>query len=168
MRPDYFSPDIQEFFILLDTYGVKYLIVGGEAVIYYGHAALTGDVDIFYDSSKKNAQNLYQALREFWGGNIPGVEDMGELSKPGMIFMFGVPPNRIDLLNNITNVTFQKAWPSRTTEKMVIGNSTVHIHFIGLNDLIRNKESLGRPRDLEDLKYLKRMKEKSNSTSTTP
>lgn len=162
MQTDYFSPDIQEFFILLDKYGVKYLIVGGEAVIYYGHASLTGDVDIFYDSSKKNVQNLYQALQEFWGGNIPGVEDISELTKPGMIFMFGVPPNRIDLLNNITNVTFQQAWPSRKTDHMLIENKNVPIYFIGLDELIKNKESLGRPRDLEDLKYLKKMKEKSN------
>lgn len=162
MRADYFSPDTQEFLILLEKYRVKYLIVGGEAVIYYGHARLTGDVDFFYDISKTNVQNLYQALLEFWGGSIPGVEDMKALSRPGMIFMFGVPPNRIDLLNNITHVTFQEAWPSRKTEQVVISNKNVPIHFIGLHDLIRNKEALGRPRDLEDLVYLRKIKEKSS------
>lgn len=167
MRADYFSPDTQEFLILLDKYRVKYLIVGGEAVIYYGHARLTGDVDFFYDISKKNIQNLYQALLEFWGGSIPGVEDIKALSKEGMIFMFGVPPNRIDLLNTITKVTFQKAWPSRKTEHVEINNKTIPIHFIGLDNLIRNKEALSRPRDLEDLVYLRKIKEKSNSTLST-
>ena len=43
----HFSPDIQDFIRLLYTYGVKYLIIGGEAVIYYGYARLTGDIDFF-------------------------------------------------------------------------------------------------------------------------
>jgi hypothetical protein len=46
MDPYYFSPDILEFLRLLSIYKVRYLIVGGEAVIYYGHARLTGDIDI--------------------------------------------------------------------------------------------------------------------------
>jgi len=49
-----FSKNIKEFLFLLHNHKVKYLIVGGEAVIYYGHARLTGDIDIFYDSSKRN------------------------------------------------------------------------------------------------------------------
>ena len=45
----HFSPDIQAFIKLLYKQGVHYLIVGGEAVIYYGYVRLTGDVDFFYD-----------------------------------------------------------------------------------------------------------------------
>lgn len=43
----YFSPDISEFLELLHKHQVRYLIVGGEAVIFYGHARYTGDVDIY-------------------------------------------------------------------------------------------------------------------------
>jgi len=48
MKPDYFSSDVIDFLQELARQKVKYLIVGGEAVNYYGHARLTGDVDIFY------------------------------------------------------------------------------------------------------------------------
>jgi len=162
MQADYFSFDTQEFLVLLNKYEVKYLIVGGEAVIYYGYARLTGDVDFFYEISQDNVQKLYKALDEFWGGNIPGVEHVSELSKPGLIFMFGVPPHRIDLINTINKVTFQQAWLAKKTEFIMINKNKIPIYFIGLNDLIRNKESLNRPRDLEDLKYLKKIKEKSS------
>jgi hypothetical protein len=35
--------------------------------------------------------------------------------------------------------------------------------FIGLEDLIRNKEKIRRPKDVEDLKYLKKAREKQNN-----
>jgi hypothetical protein len=35
---DYSSPDILEFIRLLHAHEVRYVVVGGEAVIYYGHA----------------------------------------------------------------------------------------------------------------------------------
>jgi hypothetical protein len=41
----YFSSDIREFIVLLHQHGVRYVVVGGEAVIHYGHARLTGDID---------------------------------------------------------------------------------------------------------------------------
>lgn len=45
----HFSPDTRAFIELLNTHGVRYMIVGGEAVIFHGHARLTGDVDFFFD-----------------------------------------------------------------------------------------------------------------------
>ena len=54
MKELYFSKDILDFLNLLYKHQVKYLIVGGEAVIFYGHARLTGDIDIYYDRSTEN------------------------------------------------------------------------------------------------------------------
>lgn len=156
MKPSYFSKDIQEFLILLYKYSVKYLIVGGEAVIYYGYARLTGDIDLFYENSKKNIKNLFRALHEFWDENIPGIKNIEELAKPGLIVQFGVPPNRIDLLNKITNVEFSEAWGNKKVEMVKINKNTIPIYYIGLYELIKNKKALKRPKDIEDLKYLKK------------
>ena len=41
------------------------MIVGGEAVIFYGHARYTGDVDFFYSDEDKNAKVLFDALSVF-------------------------------------------------------------------------------------------------------
>ena len=64
MTAAFFSKDIVEFLFLLNKYKVDYLIVGGEAVIYYGHARLTGDIDIFYGRGKENCNRLFQSLKE--------------------------------------------------------------------------------------------------------
>jgi hypothetical protein len=150
----FFSPDIQEFIRLLSINEVKYLIVGGEAVIYYGHTRLTGDIDFFYERSEKNCAELYKALSEFWNGVIPGIQTPQELLEKGAIFQFGRPPNRIDLINEIDGVAFGEAWLEKEVVEFQFGDQVYEVYYLGLNQLIRNKESVKRPRDLEDLRFL--------------
>ncbi len=69
-----FSPDIQDFPQVLHTHEVRLMIAGGEAVIFYGHIRVTGDIDIYYDRKDDNALRLYKALEEFWQGEIPELE----------------------------------------------------------------------------------------------
>jgi hypothetical protein len=130
--------------------------VGGQAVIYYGHTRLTGDIDLLYEMSQDNARRLFAALSEFWSGNIPEIDREEELLHEGLVVQFGVPPNRIDLINSIGEVSFDEAW-ARRTDVEVAAEQGITVHFIGLDDLIRNKESAGRPKDLDDLDFLRRV-----------
>jgi len=155
MRASHFSKDIRDFLRLLSIHQVKYLLVGGEAVIYYGSARLTGDVDFFFEPSPSNTRRLYAALIDFWAGNIPNIEKPEDLQPPHLIIQFGVPPNRIDLVNTITGVLFSEAWKDRIEEKIEIQDREIPIYFIGLEQLIKNKRAVGRPKDREDLKFLK-------------
>jgi hypothetical protein len=151
LEASYFSPDILEFIVLLHAHAVRYVVVGGEAVIYYGHARLTGDIDFFYDGSEENTAALFQALSVFWGGRIPGIERVEELREEGIIIQFGVPPNRIDLLNRIDGVTFAEAWESHAVVAIQTPTGQLPLFYWGLPDLIRNKAACARPKDLEDL-----------------
>ena len=163
MKASYFSRDIQEFICLLGKHGVRYLIVGGEAVIYYGYARFTGDVDFFYEPSGENARRLFDALEEFWQGDIPGLSHWGELTEKGIVLQFGAPPNRIDLINEIDGVDFEEAWENRREENLEGGVCEGKVYFIGLEQLIKNKKATGRYKDLEDLKYLEALWEKKKS-----
>ena len=158
MKGDYFSPDTHQFLLLLEKYQVKYLIVGGEAVIYYGYPRLTGDIDIFYSVDDENVDLLYETLLEFWDNDIPGLKGPEELQSPGYVIQFGVPPNRIDLINDIEGVSFDGAWGNRVKESITVKREKVPIYFIGLSDLIVNKRHTGRNKDLEDLNYLESVK----------
>jgi hypothetical protein len=151
-----FAADILEFLSLLHRHQVRYLIVGGEAVIYYGHARLTGHIDIFYEATDENARRMFAALQEFWQGDVPDVARFEELTEPGVIVQFGRPPQRIDLINQIDGVTFGAAWPNRKTVEVRSEGSTIPIYYIGLRDLIRNKEACRRAKELDDLEYLRR------------
>jgi predicted nucleotidyltransferase len=155
MTLTYFSRDIQDLLSLLFKHKVRYLIVGAEAVIYYGFARLTGDVDIFFEPSPKNCRTMFSALREFWAGPVPGIGSPAELATKGTIIQFGYPPNRIDLINTISGVDFPEAWKGRSSRTLLVRKRSVAVHYIGLSALIKNKEACGRPKDLEDLKYLR-------------
>ena len=149
-----FSPDISDFLYLLAKHEVKYMIVGGEAVIYYGHARLTGDIDIYYELTTENCEKLFACLDEFWDNNIPGITNAEELEKDAIIIQFGLPPNRIDLINNIDGVKFDKAKPNMDTIDFEYKSEIVKINYIGIEDLILNKRKSDRNKDREDLDYL--------------
>jgi hypothetical protein len=152
----HFSPDTRAFIEVLHERGVRYLIVGGEAVIFHGRARLTGDVDFFFASDPENAGRLFAALRAFWEGDVPGVEDASELMPEGLILQFGLPPNRIDLINEIDGVSFAEAWEGRVVAVMLGEHGEIPIPYIGIAELARNKRAAGRPKDLDDLEYLTR------------
>jgi predicted nucleotidyltransferase len=157
VTPPYFSPDISDFLRLLHEHEVHYLVVGGEAVIHYGNARLTGDIDLFFDAGAQNVGKLFEALREFWQGMVPGIADARELADPDAIFQFGVPPNRIDLLNRIDGVSFEDCWENRTEAAVPSPGGEVPVRYIGLAELIRNKTAAARAKDLDDLRFLRRI-----------
>jgi len=82
-----------------------------EAVIFYGNARYTGDVDFFYSDEDKNAKALFDVFSVFWDGNSPEINNFAELQPSGQIIPFGHPKNRIDLLTQIDGVNFDEAWP---------------------------------------------------------
>ena len=55
---------------------------------------------------------------------------------------------RIDILTEISGVKFSDAWEKRVASTFF----GVPVHFISLDDLVTNKQALGRSSDLKDLK----------------
>ena len=142
------NSDVKEFIELLNSKGVKYLIVGGHAVGYHGHPRFTGDTDFFVDTSERNAKLVQEAIEEFGFASIKiRLED---LRKSEMVVQLGRSPNRIDILTSLTAVKFSEAW--RTKHRARLCNLPVFI--ISKKYLIRNKKALGRPQDLADVKKI--------------
>jgi hypothetical protein len=54
--------DFKEFLLLLNQHKVKYLVIGGYAVVFYGYVRFTGDVDIWIGANQDNAENLIKAI----------------------------------------------------------------------------------------------------------
>jgi predicted nucleotidyltransferase len=142
--------DLREFIGLLNSAGVEYLIVGGVAVAWHGYPRFTGDIDFLIRPSTGNADAVLSALRAFGFGS-PGVT-REDLTTPDRIVQLGTPPNRIDLITSIAGVEFEVAWAHRVAGQI----DGLAVHLIGLEELIRNKESTGRPRDLGDADELRK------------
>ena len=154
MKAALFSHDVKEFLRLLALHEVRYVIIGGTAVIYHGYARLTGDVDFLYDCTPENAARLWSALREFWGGSVPALHAADELANPDLVVQFGRPPNRIDLIANLKSVAFADAWQSRVREQIDHDGGKVPVWLLSLEHLRRAKEAAGRPKDRDDLEHL--------------
>jgi len=151
-----FSRDIREFIALLKKHEVRFLIVGGAAVIFHGYARYTGDVDFFYESSEDNSTRLHAAIYEFWQGEPPGGLALAELMREGQILQYGVPPHRIDLINRIDGVTFAEAWSDKESEPVSLDGKNYSLDIIGKATLQKNKAASRREKDLDDLKNLER------------
>ncbi len=142
------SKDFEEFFGLLNSSNVRYLVVGGYAFAIHAKPRFTGDMDIFVDSEKTNAEKIVKVLDKFGFGGV-GIA-IADLTRPDQAIQLGYPPLRIDLLTSISGVTFIKAWKNKVDGKY----GKQRVYFIGKKDLIRNKRASGRRRDLLDLEDL--------------
>lgn len=75
---------------------------------------------------------------------------ISDLSRPGIVYQIGLPPRRIDILTEISGVSFEEAWPSRVLEEV----GDLQVPFLGREALLRNKKASGRAKDLADVESL--------------
>src|SRR5215211_7399088 len=106
MNPDFV--DLLRAFIAAD---VRFLIVGAYALAVHGRPRATGDLDVWVEASPDNASRTLRALAAF-GAPMADLSE-NDFTRPGVTYQIGVPPGRIDILTELTGLTFDEAWPSR-------------------------------------------------------
>ena len=142
------SPHYKELLQLLNEFEVEYLIVGGFAVMKYSEPRYTKDLDVWVHNSKQNSVRVVEALKKF-GAPVEHDKVTAEtFTDKQVVYQIGIAPVRIDILTEVTGVRFPDAWGKRVAGSMF----GVPVHFIALDDLVANKQALGRSSDLEDLK----------------
>lgn len=127
-----------------------FLVVGAFALAQHGLLRATADIDFLVRPSPENAKRVVEALRSF-GAPLASV-GVGEadFASPGQTYQMGIKPRRIDILTELSGVSFEEAWQDRVT-RLVFGR---HIPFIGVDALKRNKRAAARPKDLADAAWL--------------
>jgi hypothetical protein len=129
-------------------------VIGAYAVGVHGHPRATKDLDIWIEASPENASRVMDALRQF-GAPLMGLSEQ-DLATPGIGFMMGVPPRRIDVLTHISGVEFADAWPHRVEAAF---GEALRCPVIGLENLIANKRAVDRAQDRADVEALERLRE---------
>jgi hypothetical protein len=89
-----------------------------------------------------------RALQAF-GAPMQEIRE-ADFASPGVTYQIGVPPGRIDILTELTGMTFGEAWPGRLRRPF----GDVDVDVIGLDAFIRNKRATGRAKDLGDIEGL--------------
>ncbi len=143
------SPDFKELLKIFEKHKIRYLIVGGYAVMKYSEPRFTKDLDVFIATDQTNAKSIYLALKEF-GAPLENLSS-DDFAHEGYFYQMGRPPLRVDIMMSIPGVTFDVAWQNR--EVVEIGD--LKAFFISRSDLIRAKEASGRPQDKIDIEKLR-------------
>jgi hypothetical protein len=142
------NSDFSDLLRLFNANRVKYLVIGGYAVIRYTEPRYTKDLDLWVSADAENARSVYAALKEF-GAPLTGLTEQ-DFAEEGYFYQMGVPPLRVDVLMGIPGVVFSDAWERR--EETDFGG--LRIPFISRRDLIAAKRASGRPQDLLDAQSL--------------
>ncbi|MBP6016061.1 MAG: hypothetical protein KA586_05020 [Candidatus Promineofilum sp.] len=143
------NSDFSDLLRLFNDNGVKYLVIGGYAVIQYAEPRFTGDLDVWVATDTGNAHAIYKTLLKF-GAPLEGLSE-ADFSEEGYFYQMGVPPVRIDILMGIPGVEFEEAWGRR----IVVDFDDLDVAFISREDLITAKLASGRPQDLLDVEALR-------------
>lgn len=135
------NQDYKELLELLNTNNVRYCIVGAFAVIYYGRPRYTKDMDILIDPEIKNCEKAVKAIKEFgFSSKELNTKNLAEQKK---YFELGREPVMVHIMTKVDGVDFNSIWKNKVTSRY--GNTITY--FIGLNELIRNKEASNREQD---------------------
>lgn len=150
MRLEGLNEDFRDVVVLFADSGVEFVIVGAYALAFHGAPRASGDIDLHVRPSTANAARVFVALERFGAPLAAHGVAEADFAEPGTVYQIGLPPRRIDILTEISGVTFDQAWASRIAVE--VDGRTVHI--IGRERLIDNKTAAGRPKDLADVARL--------------
>lgn len=150
MSNNIFNEDFSDFLNALNQADVKYVLVGGYSVIFYGYNRVTGDLDLFLEPSEHNYQNLMKACAMF--GLPTDAISKNDFLNPVEtdVFTFGRPPVAIDLMVKLANFTFDEVY-QKATYTVYDG---IKLRVIHLNHLKEAKKFAGRFKDFDDLEHL--------------
>lgn len=143
---------------LLKENRVRFVIIGATAFPVHGYSRATLDTDIFIKPDKANAQRTLKALKEF-GYDVTGLTLDDLLTKKVLIRQYMV---EADVHPFVKGITFERVWKNKVKQRF--GN--IYVWFASLDDLITMKKAASRSKDLEDLKYLCRLKKRAGKRLT--
>lgn len=153
-----FTENHQKLINSLVKHQVKFLLIGGYAVIYHGYKRTTGDMDLWLEPSNENKEKLIKVLKEF-EFEKEGIDYLQKLDfSRQLAFHFWEEPERVDCLTYVSNIDFITAH----NQKEIIVFEGVTIPIIHYNHLILTKISSDRLKDKADVEELQKIHNKTN------
>ncbi len=143
------NDDFQDFITALNKYGVRYILVGGYAVVVRGYSRSTGDMDVWIEKSETNYECFLEAIHNF-GIPTDAIPKDKFFSIAFDVFAFGKPPYAIEIMTAVKGLDFESTYNKATWEEI----DGITIKVIHLNHLIEAKKAAGRNKDLNDIENL--------------
>jgi hypothetical protein len=158
----------------LNEAGVRYLIVGGLAVVAHGFVRFTADIDVVLDPDPESMRRAVTALAGL-GYKPRAPVEFAEFADPeararwarekGLTvfsaFSTDHSATEIDLFIEAP-FDFDRAYANAAKLEVAPGRLAT---FVGLADLMDMKRKVGRPSDLQDIRDLQSLQPKSEERS---
>ena len=157
----------------LNAGGVRYLVAGGLAVNAHGFLRFTADVDLVVELEPENIRKAFAALESVtYRPSVPVTVEAfadtgtrkGWIRDKGMrVLQFYSDKHRETPVDVFVEMPFPFGREyGKALVKDLIGK--VEIRFVSLTTLLRMKKSAGRPKDLEDIRELRRQRKNHGKT----
>ncbi len=136
----------------LNEAGVRYVLIGGIALIRHGVVRATRDVDAVFDPDPGNVERI-RSLVEEWGATRPDGSSLQEGAvRTDRSVHLRTPFGDLDLVSEkIAGIAFSDLLARADTKKV----DGVEAPICSLADLVAMKRAVGRERDLADLADLR-------------
>jgi hypothetical protein len=151
---DALPEDFVDMVACLRAEDCEFLVVGAHALAAHGAPRATGDLDLFVRPDPVNAERVYRALARFGAPLAAHGVRPEDFCAPGTVYQIGLPPNRIDILTQLSGIAYDEA--AHDTVSGHLGEQSVRC--IGLDAMIRNKRASGRAKDLADAETLEEIR----------
>ena len=150
-----FYKEHQDILKALVHHKVDFILIGGYAVNYYGYNRATGDMDIWLNPINENKEVLINALISLgfdeegiaiiqsWDFSVPQKFHIGSEHQP----------DKTEFMTQISGVSYNFAGD----HKVFANIDGLELPIIHYNNLIQNKKSTGRTKDLADVEYLEKI-----------
>lgn len=146
----------------LNSNGVKYVLIGGAAMMLHGSTYVTYDTDLCYARDTDNIDRLIIALRDFrpalrvsTGEALPFIWDARTLANGGN-FTLATTAGDLDILANVTGIG---DYDAITTYSAIYDVDGLEVPILRVEGLIVSKRAANRPKDLLALPELELMRE---------
>jgi hypothetical protein len=150
--------DFVDFVQCLREEQCDFVIVGAHAIAAHGAPRATGDLDVLVRPEPANAARVFRALLRFGAPVAAHGVTADDFTAPGTVYQMGLPPNRIDLITEISGVSYDEA-----VADVIVGHlGPEAVRCIGLDALIRNKYAAGRAKDLADAATLEEIRARAD------
>ena len=151
------NEDYRDMLHALSDEKVRFILVGAYALAAHGYPRATMDIDIWVMPSPDNAEAVLRALSSF-GTPLHNLTKE-DLQKEGTIFQIGVAPRRIDIITAASGLQFEHTYQN----SVLVNIDGIDVRIPSIDDLIINKKSTGRTKDLADAEALVSLKTPNNS-----
>lgn len=142
--------DIKKLLSSFNAHKVMYVVIGAAAFPVHGYDRATQDIDLFIQPTQENAERAYAALKSV-GYDVTDLTIKDLLNKKTLFRQYILDT---DIHPYVKGITFATIWKHKV-KAMCEG---VSAYFASLDDLIKMKKAAARPKDIEDLQYLRKIK----------